>query len=194
MSAEQINQVDSMKIFMLSGMSESGKSSAGRYFESNGVPRLKIRDILFRMYQKTDRSVGFESWSWTIENQGSPFYASFAQEAIALMSEIKCNYISLESLHGIKMAGGLKDVLDDRLKIIFIDIPFEVRVRRQMGRAGLTDESYARALLLERDQQKLLQGTPEIKKIADYIVDNSGQIEDLYELLNRILINEKQRL
>lgn len=193
MNPEQINQVDCKKIFMLSGMSESGKSSAGRYFESRGIPRLKIRDVLSSMYQRTNKSVKFESWSWTIENQGSPFYASFAQETMDLMSEIKCDYISLESLHGIKMAWGLKNVLDDRLKIIFIDIPVEIRVRRQMGRAGLADENYARALLLERDQQKLLQGTSEIKEMADYIVDNSGQIKDLYELLNRILINEKQR-
>ena len=182
-----IHHVEEQQIFMLSGMSESGKSTAGRYFENRGVPRLKIKDILSLIYEKSDKTVEFDPWSWLVEDQGDIFYCAFTQEALDLMRELRCNAISLESLHGIKMARGLKAALGDKLKIIFIDVPFKVRVRRQMLRAHLSSELEASEMLRRRDQEKALQGTPEIQAMADYTIDNSGSIEELYLSLERIL-------
>lgn len=175
-------------IFALTGMSECGKSTVGAHLDSRGISRLKIVRFFERIRDKW--SPQSELYQFTGEEERRNPYAlwdAFLNELLMEMETRKVSQVSIESLYGGPFGSYLKHRMGDRFRIIYVDIPLEIRLQRQMQREGLATIKEAKEILLPRDQIKADSGIPALKNIADEVIDNSGTIESLYRVIDELI-------
>ncbi|OGH51237.1 MAG: hypothetical protein A3H17_04005 [Candidatus Levybacteria bacterium RIFCSPLOWO2_12_FULL_37_14] len=175
-------------IFALTGMSECGKSTVGKYLDSKGVSRLKIVRLFKRVRDKW--SPDDELYAFLKQQEERDPYAlwdAFINELIDEMDRLGTNTASIESLYGGGLGPYLKQKLGSHFCIVFVDIPLEVRLGRQMQRENLPDIESARRYLLPRDEVKEKSGIPALKEIAGEVVDNSGTLDELYRKIDQIV-------
>ena len=175
-------------IFALTGMSECGKSTVGKYLDSKGISRLKIVRLFERVRDKW--SPDDELHAFLKQQEERDPYAlwdAFINELIDEMERLGTNAASIESLYGGGLGPYLKQKLDPPFCIVFVDIPLEVRLGRQMQRENLPDIESARRYLLPRDEVKEKSGIPALKEIAGEVVDNSGTLKELYRKIDQIV-------
>lgn len=175
-------------VFALTGMSECGKSTVGKYLDSKGIARLKIVKLFERVRDKW--SPNEELYTFVERQEERDPYAlwdAFADELVAEMNRLNTNAASIESLYGGGLGQYLKQKLNRHFCIVFLDIPLEVRLVRQIQREGLSDMESARRYLLPRDEIKERSGIPVLKEIADDVVDNSGTLEELYQKIDQLI-------
>lgn len=175
-------------VFALTGMSESGKSTVGRYLENKSIPRLKIVKIFENIRDRWSPKENFQEFIQKQE-QRDPYalWDEFITELEGIMKGIKVKNASIESLYGGGMGQYLKRRLQDNFCIIYVDIPLEIRLQRQMQREGLSNIENARKMLLPRDTIKEISGIPQLKKIAGEIIDNSGTLNELYQMIDKLI-------
>lgn len=181
-----------IKVFALTGMSESGKSTVGKYLDSKGIPRLKIGKIFERV--KNRQSPKLELDEFVKREEGKYPYAlwdAFIDELMLVLEKEGVNMVSIESLYGSGFGSYLKQRMGDNFDIVYIDIPLEVRLRRQITREGLSSIEEAQKVLLPRDKIKADSGIPELRNIAVEIIDNSGTTEDLYRAVDEMVRKHK---
>ena len=179
---------DDLRIVALSGESESGKSSAGRFFERNGWARIKIADIYRSIFAAERPAATFLDWSIDVDQRAPEWISGrFLELLRARLADVGSTYCTIESLYGDALAQGLKRLLGARFIILYLDVPQPVRLVRQMGREGLASLAEAEALMLPRDEMKRAWGVLRVREMADEIVDNSGAVEGLERQLAVIL-------
>lgn len=175
-------------VFALTGMSECGKSTVGKYLDSKGIVRLKIVKLFERVRDKW--SPDEELYTFVRQQEERDPYAlwdAFVDELAAEMDHLNTNAVSIESLYGGELGPYLKQKLCRHFCIVFLDISLEIRLVRQMQREGLSDMASARKHLLPRDEIKEKSGIPTLKEIADEVVDNSGTLDDLYRKIDQLV-------
>jgi len=175
-------------VFALTGMSECGKSTVGKYLDSRGIPRLKIVRFFERVRDKW--SPNEELYQLTKKEEERDPYAlwdAFINELLTEMDARKIFMASIESLYGGGFGPYLKRRMGEHLCIVYIDIPIEIRLQRQKQREELATIEEAKKILLPRDNVKVNSGIPALKEIAGEIIDNSGTLEDLYQAVDKII-------
>lgn len=176
------------KVFALTGMSECGKSTVGKYLDSRGIPRLKIVRFFERVRDK--QSPGEELYQFIKkEEQNNPYalWDAFIEELIAEMNIRKVSRVSIESLYGGGLGPYLKKRMGDHFCIVYLDVPLEIRLKRQMQRENLLTSEEAEKILLPRDKIKAESGIPALKEIAEEIIDNSSTLDVLCRLVDEML-------
>jgi len=160
------------KVFLIGGMSESGKSTLGRYFDSRGIKRLKITSFLQNIKDREKAEGDFVSWN---------------QKSVKERPEwVREEF--LESLYGPELGLYMKEALGkDKAIIIYVNMDLDVRLQRQMIRQNLTSLEEAKSLLLPRDEIKREWRVPEIRDVADFVIDNSGSLDELYKIADKII-------
>ncbi|MBP6930241.1 hypothetical protein KBB60_01400 [Patescibacteria group bacterium] len=179
-------------VFALTGMSECGKSTAGMYFDSRGIPRLKIKNLFDRIRAREASDLDLATFVAQQESSDKlALWDRFINELLREIDAREASAVSIESLYGDDFARHLKYVIGDALCLVYIDIPLELRVIRQMGRENLDSSQEARKMLLHRDEIKAASGIERIKDFADEIIDNSGTMQSLEASLDRLILNRK---
>lgn len=176
------------KVFALTGMSECGKSTVGKYLDSQGISRLKIVKFFERIRDK--QSPCEELYQFiSREEQKNPYalWDDFIKELMDEMNIRKTNMASIESLYGGGLGPYLKKRMGNHFCVVYIDIPIEIRLERQMQREKLSTLEEAKSVLLPRDKIKTNSGIPALKKIAEEIIDNSGTLNVLYRLIDEMI-------
>lgn len=175
-------------VFALTGMSECGKSTVGKYLDFKGIDRLKIVKLFERVRNKW--SPNEELYTFVRRQEECDPYSlwdAFIDELIAEMDRLNTNTVSIESLYGGGLGPYLKQKLGQHFCIVFLDIPLEVRLVRQMQRENLPDIESARKHILPRDEVKERSGIPALKEIAGEVVDNSGTLDELYQKIDQLV-------
>ncbi len=175
-------------VFALTGMSECGKSTVGKYLDSKGIVRLKIVKLFERVRDKW--SPDEELYTFVRQQEERDPYSlwdAFVDELATEMDRLNTNTASIESLYGGELGPYLKQKLCQHFCIVFLDIPLEIRLVRQMQREGLSDMESARKHLLPRDEIKEKSGIPALKEIAGEVVDNSGTLKELYRKIDQLV-------
>lgn len=175
-------------VFALTGMSECGKSTVGKYFDSKGIARLKIVKLFEKVRDKW--SPDEELYTFVRQQEERDPYAlwdAFIDELVAEMDRLNTNAVSIESLYGGGLGPYLKQKLGRHFCIVFLDMPIEIRLVRQMQRENLPDIESAQRHLLPRDEIKEKSGIPTLKEIAGEVVDNSGTPEELYRKIDQLV-------
>ena len=175
-------------VFALTGMSECGKSTVGKYLDSKGIVRLKIVKLFERVRDKW--SPDEELYTFVRQQEERDPYSlwdAFVDELATEMDRLNTNTASIESLYGGELGPYLKQKLCQHFCIVFLDIPLEIRLVRQMQREGLSDMESARKHLLPRDEIKEKSGIPALKEIAGEVVDNSGTLKELYQKMDQLV-------
>lgn len=175
-------------VFALTGMSECGKSTVGKYLDSRGIVRLKIVKLFKKVRDKW--SLGEELYTFVRRQEERDPYAlwdAFIDELMTEISRLNTNAVSIESLYGGGLGPYLKQKLGQHFCIVFLDIPLEVRLVRQMQRENFPDIKNAKKHILPRDEVKERSGIPALKEIADEVVDNSGTLDKLHQKIDQIV-------
>lgn len=177
------------KVFVIGGMSESGKSSVGRYLDSKGIRRLKIVSFLENIKEREGATGSFVEWNNdNVLKRPEWVREEFTKEFTARMEEKGIECCALESLYGPELAVYMKSIIgNDKVVIVYVNMDVDVRLQRQMIREGLTSLDEAKKLLLPRDEIKKAWGVPKIEAVADVIIDNSGTFEDLYRKVDEAI-------
>jgi len=188
---ERVNQkrLKNKMIFALTGMSECGKSTVGKYFASQGIPRLKFVKLFEKVRDKMSPGEDLHQFIRR-EEERNPYFLwdNFIKELLNEMKAQKVDVVSIESLYGGGLGPYLKQVLGIHFCIVYIDIPLKIRLQRQMQRENLTTIKQAKEMLLPRDKVKADFGISELKKISEEIIDNSGSLQDLYSAVDKMII------
>ena len=175
-------------VFALTGMSECGKSTVGKYFNSNGIARLKIVRIFEKIRDKWSPGEKLHIFVRRQEEK-DPYslWDAFIDKLIIEMDHLNTNNASIESLYGGGLGPYLKQKLDRHFRIVFLDVPFKIRLIRQMQRENLPNIKSAEKYILSRDKIKEESGIPALKKIADEVIDNSGTLKELYQKIDQLI-------
>ncbi len=176
------------RLFSLGGMSECGKSHAGRYFDAHGVRRIKIGRVL----AEVGRDLGLDTTAPEFTERlyaqhGDTTLLAFLERVVDEMRREGVERASLESMYRCQLATWLKGQLGERMVNIFIEAPLELPIEREWRkRPGSERESIA-AEVRAKDQSKRQRGVPNLRAIADLVIDNSGSAEEYERELDRIL-------
>lgn len=177
------------KVFVIGGMSESGKSTLGRHLDQHGVKRLKITFFLKHVMEREGVEGDFVEWNaQNMKEKPEWVYRVFADEFIQWTGEQGTEFCCLESLYSPGLGVHLRERLgQDRVVIVYVDMDESVRLQRQMIRQNLTSLDEARRLMLPRDQMKREWGVPAIADVADVIIDNSRSMENLTRIADAMI-------
>lgn len=177
------------KIFLIGGMSESGKSTLGRYLESKGIPRLKIVSFLKKIMAREGATGDFVTWNNRSSLERPEWLREeFTKEFLTSMSAEGIESCALESLYNSALGLYMKSVIgDDKVIIVYVNMDVDVRLQRQMIRENLASPKEAKQLLLPRDEIKKTWGVPGIEAAADVIIDNSGSLDELYHKADEMI-------
>ena len=177
------------KVFVIGGMSESGKSTLGRYLDQRGIKRLKITFFLKRAMEREGVEGDFVEWNnQNMKERPEWVFRTFADEFIPWTSDQGIEFCCLESLYSPGLGVHLRERLgQDKVAIVYVDMDENVRLQRQMIRQNLTSLDEARKLMLPRDQIKREWGVPAIADVADVIIDNSGSMENLTRIADAMI-------
>ena len=130
----------------------------------------------------------FVLWNDKAEMERPDWLAKrFVEEFNRACEDQNIEFCCLESLYRPNFAQSIRAGLSGSVVVVFVDIPQEIRITRQMIREGLASIEEARAYIIPRDQKKEEWGTDKVKDIADEVVDNSGTLDDLYRRIDEML-------
>ncbi len=191
--SEVIPMQENKVIFGLSGMTECGKSTAGIFFAAHGVKRLKIIQILDLVRQENDPGNDTITFiNAALKDRSEWLRLTFADKLLEEMHRLGIRYCSLESMGDPEMVRYLRSRFPGEFFSIFIDASLEKRLRHQMIRENLTDIAGAKKILCPKDDFKVsFWKMPDIKAIADVVIDNNGTLEVFKEQLNALLVEHR---
>lgn len=177
------------KVFVIGGMSESGKSTLGRYLDQRGIKRLKITFFLRRAMEREGAKGDFVEWNnQNMKERPEWVFRTFADEFIPWSTDQGIEFCCLESLYSPGLAVHLRERLgSDKVVIVYVDMDENIRLQRQMIRQNLASLNEARQLMLPRDQIKRDWGVPAIADVADVIIDNSGSMDNLTRIAGAMI-------
>lgn len=177
------------KVFVIGGMSESGKSTLGRYLDQRGIKRLKITFFLKRAMEREGVDGDFVEWNnQNMKERPEWVFRTFADEFIPWINDQGIEFCCLESLYSAGLGVHLRERLGaDKVVIVYVDMDENIRLQRQMIRQNLTSLDEARKLMLPRDQIKREWGVPAIANVANIIIDNSGSMENLTKIADAMI-------
>lgn len=176
------------RLFSLGGLSECGKSFAGQHFASHGVLRIKIARVLadvgrHLLLDPDDPTFTDHLYSRHV----STALPLFLERVAHLMVEKGAQRASLESMYRPQMAVFLKETLGPRMVHIFIEAPLDLRIEhawRKMQKGSREDLALR---IREKDDMKRRLGVPQLRAMADVVLDNSGTLQDYQCRLDEVL-------
>lgn len=206
------------KIIFVAGTSESGKSGGINYLKDNynEIQHIKIRDVFPKVYADTSSQLSFEEWQDFEENRDlNNFWRLFVNKVYEIADPEK-NIIILDTMYGVNGMVELYNILKDNVELLYIDAPFNERVKREYLRLRKDSINGTRKADLSitiddvikrtkaKDEKKNKKGANllpylsyaetndsiEIKKDGKkftYLINNDGTIEDFYKNLDNYI-------
>lgn len=160
------------QVIALGGLSECGKSSSGEYLRhEDGAYRLKM-SFLIDVASKR-------------EGISDPYLLDRSEQARLLLEglnvfadmHVDARRFTIESVHSDELIFSLKQMLGDRLKIVYLDAPAHLRAARSQT---------SRSALRSKDEVKTSRGAHRVAAGADHRIDNSRSVVSLHARLRSI--------
>lgn len=125
---------DNRYIF-ITGTSESGKSMIAEYIanEYNDSVHIKIRDVIKRMYEESDKRAKYEEWQEKFENTQKEQFWDLYLRVVDEMA-MKSSLIVMDTLRKKESLEVLNKLTNGNIMLLYIDAKFEYRVKREYDR------------------------------------------------------------
>ena len=206
------------RIIFVAGTSESGKSGAINYLKAthNDIQHIKIRDVFPKVYADTSSAMSFEEWQDYEESRDlNNFWSLFINKLREMVTDDK-KIIILDTMYGVEGMKELYKILHDRVELLYIDAPIEMRILREYNRLrtdsvrgtrkadlSITIEEIAERTI-KKDKKKNEKGAYLLKKLVysgdsneliisdngikfPYVIDNDGTLEEFYTKLDNYI-------
>ncbi|ODS42524.1 MAG: hypothetical protein MSIBF_04200 [Candidatus Altiarchaeales archaeon IMC4] len=173
-------------IIGLSGEIASGKGTAADHLCS-GFSASKhtisgiLSDILKRLYLPADRKY--------LQALGTTIRKELGHDVIinTLEKDIEKDRAKIVILDGVRYMNEVEMIHGMGGIVVYIGAPQKVRYERCRGRAqkgegGLSFEQFA-----ENEKKETERQVGEVKMHADYVIDNSGTVDELFFQIDKIL-------
>lgn len=176
-SAAPIPDASPDRLWVLAGLSESGKSTVGALLrDEHGATRLKIGYLLEIAALRAGTA---DPYTWPEPEQAE----RLTEEILRFTGACKAGTVSIESAHRLEATAHLKRVWGDRCQVVYVDAPFSARA----ARAAETFDQ-----LRARDVVKTGRGADRIEGIADHVIDNSGPVSALKFAVARLAATDRR--
>ena len=176
------------RLFSLGGLSECGKSHAGRYFDERGIRRIKIGRVLAETGRELGLDPDAEGFTATLyRDHAAVVLPGFLRRVADEMAANGTRRASLESMYRRELATFLKRALGPRMINIFIEAPLALRIDREWRAKGDADRATVERRVLAKDALKRERGVQALRAVADMVIDNSGSADDYDRELDRIV-------
>jgi predicted nucleotidyltransferase len=164
------------QVIALGGLSECGKSSSGEYLRYvDGTYRLKMSFLIDLAARR-----GGVGDPYQLDR---PAQAGLLLEGLNAFADmhVEARRFTIESVHSDELIFALKQLLGDRLLIVYLDVPAHLRAARS---------ETSRAALRVKDDVKTSRGAHRVAAGADHLIDNSGSITALHARLRMIAFKD----
>lgn len=176
------------KIIGLAGEISSGKGTITKYIKEkyNGKTHrfsTMLRDILDRLYLEQSRD-NIQKLSTTLrENYGQDLFSK------VLARDVEKDSAGIIVVDGVRRESDIKYLKqDENFKLIFVKADMKKRYERIIKRGENTDDSQKtfEDFKEEHNDESELQ-IRGLENIADAVIDNSGDLENLYKQVDEVL-------
>lgn len=164
------------QVIALGGLSECGKSSSGEYLRhQDGTYRLKMSFLIDIAAKRSGIADPY-----LLDRQAQ---ACLLLEGLNMFADmhVEARRFTIESVHSDQLIFTLKQMLGDRLHIVYLEAPAHIRAARSQT---------TRAALRAKDEIKTSRGALRVAAGADHHIDNSGAVVALHARL-RMMANER---
>lgn len=178
-----------VKILAVVGMSGSGKSKVIEYLTKRGVPKVYFGGIIYKAMEEAgiertpDSELVFRQE--IREKEGKDFVVNRVMGEIRHLIDAGQRRIVLDGVYSWTEYKVLKKEFPTGITVVAVVAPKRLRHKRTEKRA---ERPFNAREAIERDWseiENLEKGGP--IAIADYYIDNSGTVEELYKQLDRVL-------
>ena len=120
--------------------------------------------------------------------QGRDIYSrSERDQAFAFCNELHAylqahywvKYVTIESVHMFESIRWMKQILGDKLCIVYVDVSLDKRRLRSLD---------ALTTLAKKDATKTQRGADRVTDIADYVMNNNGSLRQSQQKLQRYML------
>jgi dephospho-CoA kinase len=177
-----------MKIIAFTGMPFSGKSEAVKIAKKQGIPVVRMGDMIWEETKKqglelNDRNVGMIANDMR-KIHGKNIWAKRTLEKINSMK--RTDLLVIDGVRNIEEVETFEKELGKDFLLIAIEVSDETRHKRAMIR-GRKDDSMDPDLIKERDRRELFWGLGNVIASADSVVINEGDIEEFKAKIKKLL-------
>ena len=175
----------------IGGLSESGKSTAGRLLLENfNIPNFKFKYIARLITDK----YGVQPENNIFSNHKKILAPLMCDEIANLLNNMYYwNIVSFESLHDFELTDAMKKVLPLNYNIVFLNTDKQIRVDRNAKSLNVSYDDSIK-LVNQKDEGKVLEGALKILTITDYIINNDGSIDGLSEQLGNVVTDVRRKI
>ncbi|MEM2727180.1 MAG: AAA family ATPase [Archaeoglobaceae archaeon] len=163
----------------------SGKSTAGEVAKEFGIPIVTMGDVVREEALKR----GLEPNSENLGKIANELRKKEGMDAIAKRCIPKMralgSFVLVDGIRGIAEVETFKKAFEDFV-LIAIECPLEIRFERAKQRKR-SDDVLKIEDLLERDKREESWGLKEAIEVADFTIENTGNIEDFKEKIRALL-------
>jgi dephospho-CoA kinase len=171
----------------LAGAIGSGKTAVSDHICAKyGAKQLRysriLMDVLGRLNLPEDRS--------NLQTLGESLRRSFGPDVVvnAFRKDLEACPAKIIVVDGIRYPNEvemLRQLENDLL--LYIDAPVEVRYRRALSRAEKGEAALSLKEFVKAGSRETEKRLPDIKKAADYVIENDGTVNSLYSKIDAIL-------
>lgn len=177
-----------MKIIAFTGMPFSGKSEAVKIAKKQGIPVVRMGDMIWEETKKqglelNDQNVGMIANDMR-KTHGKNIWAKRTLEKINSMK--RTDLLVIDGVRNIEEVETFEKELGKDFLLIAIEVSDETRHKRAMIR-GRKDDSMDPDLIKERDRRELFWGLGNVIASADSVVINEGGIEEFKAKIKKLL-------
>lgn len=164
----------------------SGKTSVSKYLQDNyGAKEYRfsqiLMDILDRLYLPHERA--------HLQNLGKSLRAELGKDVIvnAFRHDLEKDQSEMLIVDGIRYENEVEMLKEKGGQLIFVTASPEVRYERAVARGEKGEAEITFEQFLESEKAETEKHIEMIEDSADYIIDNSGTLDELHEKVDRIM-------
>ena len=179
-----------MKLIIgLAGRMGSGKTVVCNYLHGRyGAKQMRfsqiLMDILDRLYLPHEREY--------LQKLGHSLRTSLGEDVIVNafekdMERVTSRVVAIDGIRYVNEVKMLRKFEDNLL--IFVDAPVDIRFRRCRARGEEGEDKIEFEEFLRAEKRETERHIDEMEKMADYRIENTKSLKELYKKVDRILKN-----